>query len=424
MAASSPHKNDFFKNTVVLITGTVIAQIIPILFQPFLRRIYTAEEFGVFAIYFSLFSFLVVVASAKYDSVVVLPQEDKDASIIASAGLIISLLFSLIITIIILLFQNNIITLFKLPLTIKPFLLLLPLSLFFGSCYRVLSNWLIRKKKFKAASINKIVRRSSEGSVQLSLGYLKNTFGLFIGAIIGDFFNCLMGFYQAKKSGFKFTFHTEKTKTLLLKYKDFPLYNSLPTLLNTLSFVLPIFIINNLYTKEITGQFDLTKQMLALPIALISAAVSQVLIQKITELKQSRTPIKPLIIKTLLYLTLISSIGFILILLFGIDIFTFIFGNEWKLAGELSQILIFAFALKFVVSPLSVLFISLEKIKISSIWQIAYFIAICSLFFLKDISIKTFLYYYIYIELAAYFIYLILMLWVASKNDKQLKLIE
>lgn len=418
MAVRFLHKNEFLKNSLVLITGTAIAQVIPILFQPFLRRIYTAEEFGVFAIYFSLFSFLVVIASARYDSVVLLPKEDNDASLIVSGALVISLIFSLLLTIIVLIFQNNIITLFELPTSIKPFLLLLPLSVFFGSCYRVLNNWLVRKKKFKASSVNKIVRRGSEGSVQLFLGFSKNSSGLFIGSIIGDFFNCLMGLFQSKKSGFKFSIETQKVKPLLLKYKDFPLYNSLPTLLNTLSFVLPIFIINNHYSKEITGQFDLTKQMLALPIALISVAISQVLIQKITELKQDSRRIKPLLLKTMLTLTVFSIIGLALILLFGVNLFTFIFGNEWLIAGELSQILIYAYALKFIVSPLSVTFIALEKIKVSSLWQTLYFISICSLFFLENLTIKEFLYFYIFIELGAYFTYLILMFWVATKNDK------
>ena len=420
MAAGFLHKNEFLKNSLVLITGTAIAQVIPILFQPFLRRIYTAEEFGVFAIYFSLFSFLVVIASARYDSVVLLPEKDSDASLIVSGALSISLIFSLLLSVVVLLFQNKIIELFDLPITIKPFLLLLPLSVFFGSCYRVLNNWLVRKKKFKASSVNKIVRRGSEGSVQLFLGISKNSSGLFIGSIIGDFFNCLMGFFQSKKSGFKFSLETQKIKPLLLKYKDFPLYNSLPTLLNTLSFVLPIFIINNLYTKEVTGQFDLTKQMLALPIALISVAISQVLIQKITELKRSSKKIKPLIIKTMLTLTLFSLVGIIIILLYGVNLFTFIFGDEWLVAGELSQILVYAYALKFIVSPLSVTFIALEKIKISSLWQVLYFVTICSLFFIKNLTIKEFLYFYIFIELGAYFIYLLLMFWVANKHDKRI----
>ena len=66
-------------------------------------------------------------------------------------------------------------------------------------------------------------------------------------------------------------------------------------------------------------------------------------------------------------LTGLAIVGILIIEFFGIEIFTWVFGIEWKTAGQLTQILIFSYAIKFIVSPLTSVFTALEKIKISSI---------------------------------------------------------
>ena len=41
-------KSEFAKNVLTLMTGTTIAQAIPIAISPILTRLYTPEDFGVF----------------------------------------------------------------------------------------------------------------------------------------------------------------------------------------------------------------------------------------------------------------------------------------------------------------------------------------------------------------------------------------
>ena len=105
---------------------------------------------------------------------------------------------------------------------------------------------------------------------------------------------------------------------------------------------------------------------------------------------------------------------------FGIEIFTWVFGIEWKTAGQLTQILIFSYAIKFIVSPLTSVFTALEKIKISSIRQIGYFLAIGCLYLLKNCTIEEFLLYYVLIDLISYFIYYLLLVGVCKKYDNKI----
>ena len=53
-------KSEFLSNSLILITGTFIAQLIPIILQPFLRRIFSPSDFGYFAIFTTIVGVLVL----------------------------------------------------------------------------------------------------------------------------------------------------------------------------------------------------------------------------------------------------------------------------------------------------------------------------------------------------------------------------
>jgi O-antigen/teichoic acid export membrane protein len=83
-------KSEFAKNVLTLMTGTTIAQAIPIAISPILTRIYTPEDFGVFALYMSLASIISVVATGRYELAIMLPKKDDDAINIVALSTLIS----------------------------------------------------------------------------------------------------------------------------------------------------------------------------------------------------------------------------------------------------------------------------------------------------------------------------------------------
>ena len=89
-------KSEFARNVLTLMTGTTIAQAIPIAISPILTRIYTPEDFGIFALYMSMASILSVVATGRYELAIMLPKKDEDAINIVALSLIISFLVSFI----------------------------------------------------------------------------------------------------------------------------------------------------------------------------------------------------------------------------------------------------------------------------------------------------------------------------------------
>jgi len=411
-------KSEFAKHVLTLITGTTIAQIIPVLLQLVLRRVYSTEDFGAFAVYLSVTGIIIVVSTLRYEMAVVLPEKDKDAANIFSLSLFISIIFNLIIFIIILLFKSSIAKFLDFPVKYSYWLYFIPLSAFLFSSYQTVNYWLIRKKAFKSSSLNKIVRRSSEGITQVGFGYIKNPFGLFIGDIIGNTANNIAGYIQMFRHDFKLSYLSlVKIKYVMRKYKEFPQFQAIPALLNTASLLLPVIIINKLYSESITAQFDLSRMVLALPIALIAASLSQVLLQKISEKRRKKSKISMDILKISLVSFSLAVPGVIIMLIWGPDIFDLAFGAKWREAGEFTRILVFTYAIQFVVSPLGMILIALERIKIVAIWQTSYFVLITCLFLLKGYSIIQFITVYMYITIFVYIIYWFLIVKVARDYD-------
>ena len=72
-------KSEFSKNVLTLMTGTTIAQTIPVAISPILTRIYTPEDFGIFAIYLAITAILGNIVSGRYELAIMIPKKDEDA---------------------------------------------------------------------------------------------------------------------------------------------------------------------------------------------------------------------------------------------------------------------------------------------------------------------------------------------------------
>jgi O-antigen/teichoic acid export membrane protein len=415
--------SEFASNSIILILGTLAAQVVPILLQPILRRLFTPEEFGTVALYTTAVGMLVSIANLKFESAVIVPKEKEKSNALVLIGILFSFITSLLVLIFMLVFPNWWITFFKLTKNDSNIILFwfLPLSIFFVSSFNCMNMWLIREKKFKLSSLNKLIRRGSEGSGQLFFGFKKIAFGLFWGTLLGDIANFFGAILQLIRNGFNTKcINLQFIKSTIIEFRDFPYYQALPSFLNTISLTLPVFVISSFYGKYETGQFDLSRMVLALPLALISISLSQVFIQRISEKIQTNQSIKSDFNNTLKLLFFFSIPLIFMGSFLAKPVFEICFGPNWEDAAKITQILIFSYALKFIVSPLSTTLIALQKLNLSAGWQIGYFIAISSLYFFRSLSIFELMYCYLLIDLIAYSMYFAIIRQAMHKYEKSL----
>jgi O-antigen/teichoic acid export membrane protein len=417
-------RSELLRNTSILISGTAFAQLIPILLQPILRRYYAPEVFGVYSVYLSIVGILAIVASFKYELAIILPKSDKSAINIFFLSLVINIVFSSLLFIVIFIWNKKIQNFLNISDDFAYYLFFIPVGIFCYNLYQNLNNWLTRKKKFFALTINKFIRRGTEGAFQLIFKYLKVPKGIIFGDILGHISNLLSGFWQGRKSGLNYSkFSITRMKYVAARYSDFPKYNVIPSFMSACSFLLPAILLNKFYSSENTGYFDLSKMLLSVPLALISTSLTTVLLQSFTEkYNENKSLIKEL---KLMFAIVFSICVFevVVIELFGVWLFKLLFGNTWGFSGEISRILVWAYALNFLVSSFSAIFISLNRIKMLSIWQVIYFITILSLIFFRELQFMEFMKMYVLFEVSCYLLLIFMMVYTVSKYEHKIKTI-
>jgi O-antigen/teichoic acid export membrane protein len=395
-------KKNLVKNLGFLISGTVLAQIVVVGVQVVLRRIYTAEEFGVFGVYMSALGILATISAFRYEQTIVLPKEQAKSKGLLLLSIGISFLFSTVLLLPIFFYKLELASWLNFPdPAYADFLLLLPLSVFVFSVVQALNFYLIKLKLFKILGSNKVVRRGSEGFLQVALGKLDLGFGLIVGDMLGQIAVAVRSIHKLSK-GTRSDVRKQSIKELAIRYKNFPLQNGLPALMNSLGLLLPFIIIAQKFSVQENGYFELARMVLIIPLSLITASLSQVILERFSEKKNNSQSVLKEVKAFSLGLIVLGLLFGLVISLFGELLFSWVFGAEWKASGQYASILVWAFALKFLVSPFNIVFTVFERIGLFSLWQVLYAVLIVLLWFIPFQDIMQFFKGYLFIELVIY----------------------
>ena len=360
----------FSVDVLKIISGTTIAQIITIISSPIITRIYGPEIFGIFTLFMSIVSILAVLSCLRYENAILLPKSDDEAINLVGLCLIIVFLISGILMIVCNIFSQQIISLLNAP-SLSEYLWLLPLFVLINGIFLTFNYWNTRMKKFGRLSITKVAGSVTTNGIQMGFGFTGfiSGFSLIFGSIFGQIVSTLVlgwKIYSEDLLEFKNKIEFSLLIAGFKRYSNFPIYDLWGALLNTISSQLPIILLALFFSTTIVGYYSLGVMVLLFPTTLIGGAIAQVFFQRASESKNiDRTLVKELVEKTISKLLIIGVLPFLIILLYGQELFSIIFGSAWSTAGLFAQILAVWFFLAFIASPISTLFIVFEKQKFS-----------------------------------------------------------
>ncbi len=364
-------KSEFKRNIITMFTGTVISQAIPIAISPILTRIYSPEQFGLFALYTSIIALLLLMSTGSYEMAIMLPKKDEDAKYMIYACLFVALFISIFFLTFFYFFAKDIVVYLGnedilLWLYISPFLII------FLALLQSLNIWNSRKKRYKILANNKILNTSSIGVSQITLGSIVvSNFGLIMGHILGQIVSIITLLKTSLKNDRLIqNFKYKKMFLLMLHYKKFPLFTLPNSIVDGVRLAGINILISKYFSTAILGQFSLAWRMVQAPASMITAAISPVLYQK-----TSTTPKKDLsklVQQFLLKASLVSLPIFIIIYFFASDIFVFVFGEQWFEAGLIASSLTPWLFLNFLTSPISSIYIIIDKQQVMFIFSVVY----------------------------------------------------
>lgn len=410
---------EYTKNIITLLTGTAFAQAVPILVSPILTRIYTPDDFGVFALFMSIALIFGSITSARYDMAIMLPKSINNSIQLFYLGLIITAGITICLSIIFYIFSYNIAMLLAKP-SLEYWLYFIPVFVFLLGFFSLISIFNTRLKKFKLIKNTNIIKSIYLALFQILIGIFKNgPSGLILGSILSLLISNKQLYNNLKNEKLKINFkiNRKRIKKLAIIYIKFPMFSVWSILSNNLRVNSINFFISFLFSISSLGFYSLANRVISMPFTILGTSVGQAFLQKANEEKRIKGSATNIFNYTLIKLLIIAIPTFIIMYLFIEDIFAFVFGENWREAGIYAKALIPLFFTRFLIIPLANINVVFNKENISMIMQLL-FLALTILIFISskyyNIGIVTILEIYSYVSFLFYSIYGIILYKIAQ----------
>ncbi len=325
------------KNISALFGASLASQLILILVMPFLARHYPVSAFGEWALFVAISSTLSTISSFRYDVSIILPKKKFEARQLLGLAICLSILSSTAVLAIVGI-------LYCLDMLISIIYLLIPISMIMNGIIQIFVTWLNRLKKYKQIAGSKIVQSLSNASINvlfvilfeqnLSSGDL--VYATIIGQLAGLLWLLWPTILSAGKSRFMLL-DLQKSKELLIKYKDFPLYSTPEALVGVVSAMLPLYAVTYYFTSQEAGYLSLSLKVLMLPVSIIGGVASVVLAQRFSAKVADGENISNEMIRIWLISALLGLGPALIMTFYGVEIFTKFFGESWNVSGQIAS---------------------------------------------------------------------------------------
>ncbi len=350
-------------------TGTGLAQAIPIAATPILTRLYAPDQYGLFALYVASSSILAVLVTGRYELAIVLPEDDDKAINVAALSIGLSVVVSLVLLVLFAIAGDQIAMIVGYP-SISQFLYFVPLATMLIGFYQSLNYWSNRRKHYRKMAVSRVAQTSSTTSVQLMASML-GPLGLILGQIAGQGISILylLRSIVMEERGKLNKISSEMIARQARLYHRFPKFLVMAHLFNVVASQSPVILLTALFSSSVSGVYMLTERVLSAPIGLVASAIGDVFRQEASYTFSKTGQCKALYLSTLRKLVLVSFLPFVVLFFSAEYIFGLVFGNDWVVAGEYAKYLAPMFFLRFVASPLSAMYIIAEAQAIDLMWQ-------------------------------------------------------
>jgi O-antigen/teichoic acid export membrane protein len=341
------------KGIIILGSGTVISQVLSILFVPILTRIYPPEVYGTLAVFTSLLTILLVGSSFKYELTIPIAENDEDAETLLLLSLLIACILSVILFVVLTIWGNFLAVLFHFEFMMSYYWLFC--VGFFGiALYQILTYWTLRTKDYARISQTRVAQSISGSVSKIILGLLSlGSFGLIFGEIIGR----LVGISTLGKTILPKIWRSARTinftavRTLAVRYKRFPTYSLPAGFISETILQVPTLFLSSTFGFQIVGLYILSYSMLELPVSLISNSIVQAFFGESSALLRNKSDkLLSLYQETTKKLFLFGAPIIFLGAVISPVVFPIVFGSAWNDAGLFSLPLSIMVIAQFVVA--------------------------------------------------------------------------
>lgn len=398
---SQPSK--FWRALATVLSGSVIAQSVPVIASVFIARIFAPSEFGHFSTWLALVTVLTVILTLRLEKTyVILESKELRTQALLITIAVISGLATL-----------GCIGFLALKLLVgMSFPALMGTLICLGSALTASVQaslaWQAANGYFKSLSICRVVYTTGVAACQIGFGLLyPSSISMVSGYILGQVICILFSFLLVIKLQHS-AFEIPRRRDIIFfvtQHKKFPTFSLPADFLNTLIAQFPVVYISNYIGALEAGLYAMSIKVLGAPIGLLGAGVLDVFRRSAAQEFRAEGHCKTSYLRTLkllISLSVLITVG----LFFCIDsIFEVFFGKGWAGSASIATLLLPMFAMRLVASPLSYIVYIADRQHIDLMWQVCLCIMTVSVFLVGS-EFEAALWHYSMAYTALYGVYL------------------
>ncbi len=348
----------FVRDIAALAGGGVTAQAISLLATVVLSRLYSPSDLGVAYVFLAWVSVLAPVGALRFDKAIVLPPSADEARNLALLSLALGTASAVAVGVVCLVVS-------LLPIrsetldALGGWLYLMPVSIWLSLAVHVVAEICTRDAAFgrlaRARMLGALAMASARIGAALAFGSSAAAF--LIGTALGDL--AQLGWLGMRGA---FGPRAGSLRATARAFAEFPVYAVLTTLLNRATHELPVFVLAQLFPKDVVGLFGFTQRTLRGPLDTVGTALAGVGVQRAAVLWNSGERLAPYFTRVTLGLLALALPPLLLIAWRGEPIFAFVFGEEWRAAGGYAAALVPAMLSSLLVSPTNAVFYATRRL--------------------------------------------------------------
>ena len=344
---------EFLRHVLVLMSGTALAQLVPILVSPILSRLYTPYEFGILTAFMSLVAMLVTIATWRYDLAIVLPKEPADARALVKVAVRLSTITCLVVGLGLVVVADPVSRALG-NLGLKPWIAGVGLVAWAYAQVGIFSTWCNRQKDYRRIGSNRVLQASTTTGLQLAGGAAGlGPAGLIVSVGIGQLVAAGNLIRQTRREILGKP--ASPLREVMVEHRKLPLVTTPTAVLDTVRVNGTQLMISAFFSSAALGQFGQAWRLLQAPITLINSSLATVFFQRLSVTPRGK--VLHLVVRMMSRTALIGVVPFGLVWLLAPPLFPVIFGEPWAQAGVIAAALVPWLYLNFVTSPISLLFV-------------------------------------------------------------------
>ncbi len=355
--------------TLTLLAGGALAQALPLLFGPWLTRLYSPAEFGHYHLFVAVAANVAVVACARYEFALPIAADDVEAAALRALCLRL-LAFATLISV---LCGGA-----WWAASGERWTLWLPVAVAVLGALSLATLLATRARRFTALAVSRVLQHGGGAMLQALAGLWQGGTQGLIGAPIAAALAALAWLGLGRPA---VSVAPGGWREVARRHREFPLLNTPHAFLGALQDTVTIALISGQLGAGAAGSWGLAARYLKAPATLVGSALSQALYPRLAAAGPGATAEgRVLVRQAMRTLAAIAAPLVIALWIWAPDGFVWVFGTPWREAGELARALALYIGVHFVASPLAVVTMAWQAqgwaLRLAVIGQLAFVIAL------------------------------------------------